>query len=586
VGPGPPEGAAPPPGRAAIARRLRERLGPAPQRAEWPAVSIVVVNRDGEEHLGRLLPLLASATDYPQLELVLVDNASEDDSVEFARAAELPFPLTVLRNDENLSFSDANNDGVEAARFDLLLLLNNDVEPFEPGWLKELVECLERNGTAAAGATLLHAENYRGHSRADYVLQHRGVELAQEAGRLIPLNVGDGEDLARWEPVDTATPALTAACLLLRRDAFDLAGGLTTGFRWGWEDVDLGLKLASAGETMLCSGRSLLFHHTSSTRFRRGQEWRRSTRAHNQRLLYERWGPQLRREYLLDRLAGTGFWTDGRPPRLAVAGSRRPAADRAARELADAVEEEGWRVTLVEPSGGGWGEIPEDADFVLLADPSLAAELPPDLACIAWVDDEEVDIWADAPVLRRAELTLVAHLRAARTLEAAGVAPVLFQGAAEAGRLIGLLRERVQRLRFCLKLSRDWELEPAALALRRGLEQREHACALQLADEWELLGGTAADVAVACGEPGSYRTKPAQVNVLWAAGEVRPTKCDQWDLVLVPGEQAAAALAAETPTLVVAFDPGSVPDPAERLLELAAHAAARDGVQARVAAHA
>jgi GT2 family glycosyltransferase len=568
-----------------VARRLRERLGPVPERAEWPPVSIVVLNRDGEEHLRRLLPLLASATDYPRLELVLVDNGSTDGSVDFARGAELPFPLTVLRNAENLSFSDANNDGVEAAGFDRLLLLNNDVEPFEPGWLKELVECLERSGAAAAGATLLHAENFRGASPAGYVLQHRGVELAQEAGRLIPLNVADGEDLASWEPVDALRPALTAACLLVRRDAFDLAGGFTTGFRWGWEDVDLGLKLESAGEALLCSGRSLLFHHTSSTRFRRGQEWRRSTRSHNQRLLYERWGPQLRREYLLDRFAGSGFWTDGRRPRFVVATSRRPAPDRAARELADAVEEEGFRVALVEPADGGWGRVPDDADFILLTDPSLAPELPQDLAYIAWVD-EDVDAWVDAPLLRRAELTLVTHLRSARALEAAGVAPVLFQGAAEAGRLIGLLRERAQRLRFCLKLSRDWELEPAGLALRRGLERRGHACSLQLADEWELLGGLAADVAVACGDPGAYHTRPAQINVLWAASEVRPTQCDQWDLVLVPGEEAAATLASETPALVAALDPGSAADPAEQLLELTVRAAARDAIRSRVAAHA
>jgi hypothetical protein len=140
----------------------------------------------------------------------------------------------------------------------------------------------------------------------------------------------------------------------------------------------------------------------------------------------------------------------------------------------------------------------------------------------------------------------------------------------------------VQRLRFCLKLSRDWDLEPAVLALRRSLELRDHACSLQLADEWELLAGMTADVVVACGDPAGYQPKPAQLNLLWTPEPVRSTQCDEWDLVLVPDEATAASLRAETPTPVAALDLDSTADAAEPLLELVARAAARSGVEARV----
>lgn len=571
----------PPPGRAAIARRLREQLGPPPRLDEWPAVSIVVVNRDGEDHLRLLLSRLASATDYPRLELVLVDNASRDGSVELARSLPLPFPLAVIENEENLSFSDANNDGAERAAFERLLFLNNDVEPFEPGWLIELVACLEDGAAAAVGATLLHGEKRHG---GGYVLQHRRVELAGAPGFVGVANAGDGREFERPGP-DLPAPASTAACLLVRREAFERAGGFTTGFRWGWEDVDLGLKLASGGEAVLCSGRSVLFHHESSTRSAASPEWQRSTRSQNRRLLAQRWGPQVRREYLLDRLAERGFWTDARPPLLAVTLSGRAADDLEVRELADAVEGDGWRVSLVEPGGEGRGEVPADADFILATDPSCGASLPAAAPCVAWVRDRG-DAWASAPLLRRAELTLVAQLSLARGLEAAGTAPVLFAGAAEAERLTGLLGERVQRLRFCLKLARNWDLEPAALALRRSLELRGHACALQLADEWELLGGMTADVALVCGDPGAYEPKPAQLNVLWAGEEVRPTQCDPWDLVLVADEPTAVLLGAETPTPVATLDLDSSADAGESLLELVAQATARGGVPARVTSHA
>lgn len=575
----PPATVGPPPGRAAIARRLRTQLGPPPQLGECPPVSIVVVNRDGEEHLRLLLPRLAAATDYPQLELILVDNASRDGSVEFARSQRLPFPLTVVENEENLSFSDANNDGVEAAAFDHLLFLNNDVEPFEDGWLKELVACLQQSGAAAAGATLLHGDRRGG----SYFLQHRKVELAGEAGFVRVANAGDGEEL-RGAGDDLPALASTAACLLVQRGPFERVGGFTTEFLWGWEDVDFGLKLMSAGDRVVCSGRSFLFHEESSSRSAESHEWQRRTRAHNRRLFAQRWGPQVRREYLLDRLSGSGFWADPRPPHLAVALAGRVADDLGARELADAVEQEaGWRVSLVAPRGGGWSEMPVDADFTLVTDPSFGVALPPAAACVPWVRDRP-EVWADAPLLRRAELTLVARLNLAPGLESAGVAPVLFSGASEAERLVALLRGRAQRLRFCIKLGREPDRVPAALALRRSLEIREHACSVQLADEWELLGGMTADVVLACGDPDAYCTKPAQLNVLWAPDDIRATECDQWDLVLVPDEATAASLGVETPTLVSPLDLGSIADPAEPLLDLVAEAAARDGVRASIAA--
>jgi GT2 family glycosyltransferase len=575
---------APPPGRGAIARHLRDQLGPPPELAEWPPVSIVVVNRDGEDHLRLLLPRLASATDYPDLELILVDNGSEDGSVELARSLSLPFPLTIVENAANLAFSDANDDGAERATHDRLLFLNNDVEPFEPGWLKELVACLETSGAAACGATLLHGGEAGDGQAGSYVLQHRRVELAGAPGFVRVTNAGDGEGFEKPGP-DLPAAAVTAACLLVRRDSFERVGGFTTGFLWGWEDVDLGLKLASGGEVVIGSGRSVLFHRESSTRSATSADWQRRTRSRNRRLLAERWGPQLRREYLLDRLARRGFWTDSQPPLLVVALAARGAEDRGARELADAVEARGWRVSLVEPDGAERAEIAPEADFVLVTDPSLGASLAAGTPCIPWVR-ERADAWAAAPLLRQAELTLVERLSLAPGLEAAGIAPVLFSGAEEAERLIGLLRERVRHLRFCIKLSRDWDLEPAALSLRRSLELHEHACSLQLADEWELLAGTTADVVVACGDPGDYQPKPAQLNVLWTPAGLRPTQCDEWDLVLVTDQAAADSMAAETPTPVRALDLDSTAAAAEPLLELVAQAALRSGIETRVGGYA
>ena len=744
-------GAAPPPGRGGIARRLRAELGSPPERDEWPPVSIVVVNRDGREQLELLLRRLADATDYPELELVLVDNASSDGSVDLARGIDLPFPVVAIENDDNLPFGDANADGVERTRFDLVLLLNNDVEPFDPGWLKELVDCLEREDAAAVGATLLHGAKHRDRSGSGYVLQHRGIELVREAGLVVPFNSGDGEELQPFEAADVPRPACTAACLLVRREVFRDVGGFTPGFLWGWEDVDLGFKLTAAGYRIVCSGRGVLFHNESSTRSQIGGDWSRRTRAHNQRLFMERWGPQSRREYLLDRIAGGGFWADRRPPRLAVILSGDPSRDLPVRELADAIEGEGWRVGTIAPQGSGWERLPSDLDAVVVTDPGFAASVPRGLDCLAWVG-EPVDDWLASPLLHRSEITLAGHPSVEAALERAGVGAIRFPGAvsherlersstvgapeldclvvadreeiapewaialercadlrvrvagagwdgdpafgfeslratdsqpaslaaparivvhqapvdgsrgpAEASvvlealvvgalplsddvalvdglfgdgelptwssadelelllrdliaddsrrqalvergvsllpdehtwplrarRLLGALRERAERRRFCLKLSELPGAEPAALPLRRALERAGHACAIQLRDEWESLDGLTADVVVAFGDPGEYATKPAQFNVLHTTSEaVRPTQCDQWDLVLVPDAEGAERLAAQTPTQVAAVDLAGASDPAAELIARIDQSPVWSEIRPRVVAHA
>jgi len=279
----------------ALATEIRRRLGPTLEQSDWPLVSIVVLNRNGVEHLSRLFAGLVEHTDYPELEVILVDNGSSDESLDFARSLEAPFPISTLANTENESFSDANNQGAKLASGELLLFLNNDVEPFEPGWLRELVACLAETSAGAAAATLLcrddeHVRNFE----HGYGVQHRGLSFVEEDGRL-------HAELRGWEddPLDAALgedlecDALAAACLLIERTTFEQVGGFTSGYFYGCEDVDLCLKLRSTGRRVVCSGRSIAIHHPVSTRRTIPFEQARETKLANQRLLWEHWGPRL-----------------------------------------------------------------------------------------------------------------------------------------------------------------------------------------------------------------------------------------------------------------------------------------------------
>jgi GT2 family glycosyltransferase len=304
-----------PPDEAAIqalAGEIRRRLGPPPTLPDSPLVSIVVVNRDGVEHLRRLLAGLAGRTDYPHFELIVVDNDSSDGSLDLIRAAVAPFPISIHTNHHNESFSDANNQGAELANGELVLFLNNDVEPFERGWLKELVVCLRASGGGIAGATLVFPKR---ESSWGYLVQHRAMQLLDDPVFLGADGSGHGEEpLGEGFGEDADSTIPTGACMLMERDLFRQVGGFTHGYVYGGEDIDLALKVREQGHRVLCSGRSILIHRFSSTRRRAGR-WQAAGRR-NRRILWERWGPRLRREYELDRLAGGGSWAArGQPPR-------------------------------------------------------------------------------------------------------------------------------------------------------------------------------------------------------------------------------------------------------------------------------
>jgi len=290
----------------ALAAEIRLRLGPAPEPPSSPPVSIVVLNRNGAGHLKRLLEGLTERTDYPDFELILVDNGSRDESLELVRSAQAPFPISILANHHNESFSDANNQGAELASGELVLFLNNDVVPFEAGWLRELVGCLQTTQAGIVGATLVFP---KGNSAHGYLVQHRAMHLVDDAVFLSADLHGHGDEPFAdgfGEDADSAIP--TGACMLIERDLLRQVGGFTHGYVYGGEDIDLGLKVLTKGRRVICSGRSILIHRFGSTRKHEGPKARRAAISRNQRLLWERWGPRLRREFELDRLSGGGSW--------------------------------------------------------------------------------------------------------------------------------------------------------------------------------------------------------------------------------------------------------------------------------------
>ncbi len=331
-----------PPGALGLGAELRRRLGSPAALTKWPLVSIVVTSHDGVEHLRALLAGLVARTDYPSLELIVVDNGSGDESIDFLRSAPAPISISILANPHNESFSDANNQGAEPARGELLLFLNNDIEPFEDGWLRELVACLRGSGAGAVGATLVLPHDDLDRFPHGFAVQHRGLRFRDEDGAVGPaLHEWEADPLDEGLGEDVESAAAVAACLLVEAAVFERVGGFTHGYLYGAEDIDFCLKVREAGLAVLCSGRSVLIHRPGSTRRAVAFEQARERKLRNHRLLRERWGPRLRREHDLDALAGGGIW---------VQLGREDGAAAATPAEAEAL---GVCVRASEPPGGG-----------------------------------------------------------------------------------------------------------------------------------------------------------------------------------------------------------------------------------------
>jgi len=299
-----------------LADEIRNQLGPAPELACWPLVSIIVVNRDGAGHLRRLIAALNERTDYPSLELILVDNGSSDDSIEFMRRVEVAFPISIVVNCHNESFSDANNQGAELSRGELLLFLNNDIEPFEPGWLRELVACRQASEAGAVGGMLIYLDEQCG-SPTGYAMQTQPVRLRGDSCNLaVDPNTTRRTLFDECFGEDMPAATVIAACLLIERSLFGEVGGFTHGYFYGGEDEDLCLKVLERGLGVRYSGRAILIHHVSATTRKVLGKAGGPLRRANALLLRRHWGARVWRQYHLDRLAGGGLW--------ALAGQQAP----------------------------------------------------------------------------------------------------------------------------------------------------------------------------------------------------------------------------------------------------------------------
>ncbi|MBB2962405.1 glycosyltransferase family 2 protein [Methylobacterium sp. R2-1] len=254
-----------------------------------PLVSVIIPTRDRAELLGVVLDGLFARTDYPALEVIVVDNGSAEPATRdlFARYAADP-RFRVLPAPGPFNFSELSNRGAAAARGTILLFLNNDIEVLEPGWLTELASIASDPEIGAVGAKLLYP---------DGTIQHGGIVLGIGgiAGHS-HLGLPDREPgyFARMV-LSQEVSAVTGACLATRAQVFSEVGGFdAVGLAVAFNDVDLCLKIRTAGYRIVWTPHARLVHHESKSRGAEDTPEKRARFETESRVMRERWEPVLR----------------------------------------------------------------------------------------------------------------------------------------------------------------------------------------------------------------------------------------------------------------------------------------------------
>lgn len=262
--------------------------------ARLPLVSIVIPTRDQLPLLSRCIASLLEKTNYPNFEVLVVDNDSQtQEAREFLAELEQldPQRFRVLRVPGAFNFSRMNNLAVQSARGEFILMLNNDAAALHPDWLTHMVRHGLRTDVGVVGARLLYP---------DGAVQHAGVILGLRGPAEHPglgLKSTESGYLFRAQ-VQQNFSAVTAACLLVSKALYQSVGGLDeTTFGVSYNDVDFCLRVGQSGKRIVWTPLATLLHEGSASQkssiesIHHHQKVARFSRE--QASMYERWSRQI-----------------------------------------------------------------------------------------------------------------------------------------------------------------------------------------------------------------------------------------------------------------------------------------------------
>jgi len=219
-----------------------------------PSVAIVILNWNGKHYLQQFLPSVLS-TDYPNYKVVIADNASTDDSVQFLKTT---YPqLEIINLVKNFGFAKGYNEALKKITADYYVLLNSDVET-TPGWLTPMIQLLEKNKVngACQPKILMHKNRayfeYAG--AAGGWLDAYGYPFAR--GRVFDICE---EDKSQYNDIAEVFWA-SGSSLVIRSEVFHQMNGFDEYFFAHQEEIDLCWRMQLSGYKIFCCPQAVVYH--------------------------------------------------------------------------------------------------------------------------------------------------------------------------------------------------------------------------------------------------------------------------------------------------------------------------------------
>lgn len=225
-----------------------------------PLVSVIIPNKDEKETLKACIDSIREKTEYPNYEIIIVENNSTTDEIfQYYKELSQDPRIRLLRWKKEFNYSAINNYGVRHANGEYLLFLNNDVTVITPGWIRELLGVCQRPEVGAAGVKLIYPDN---------TIQHAGcvIGLGGIAGHMFVDMPANRTGYLHKASILQDMSAVTAACMMMKRTAFEEAGGFTEKLSVAFNDVDLCLKVRKNHKLIVYDPYVQLYHMESKTR--------------------------------------------------------------------------------------------------------------------------------------------------------------------------------------------------------------------------------------------------------------------------------------------------------------------------------
>lgn len=228
----------------------------------WPRISIVIPSLNSFDLISRILSDLFDRTDYPDIEVIVIDNGSTDARVLdlYDQEASRRANFAAYIKTEPFNFARAVNRGIALSSGQHFLVLNNDVEVIDGSWLKEMVCCLNFEGVGIVGAKLLYPNNK---------IQHAGViaGFGGLAGHWFLNKPADyGGPMNRLHLRNSMT-CVTGAVMLISGDCSREIGAWDEeNFAIAYNDVDYCLRAYKSGYRAVWTPFACLYHHESVSR--------------------------------------------------------------------------------------------------------------------------------------------------------------------------------------------------------------------------------------------------------------------------------------------------------------------------------